>query len=248
MPILLDIGNTAITYGIYSGGRLHANGSTLYNGIPKLALKWSNSGLYNDKNVVLSSVVPKITKKVQKYFNPAKGWKMWVAGKNLPLKIHHKYKEINKLGIDRRVNIYGAIRIYKLPLLIFDFGTALTVDYVSAKGVFEGGLIIPGPEISFQALIGRAALLPKNARLPRKAFRLDARNTVECMNSGILFGYGAMVDGLVDRFKHLYGNKLRVLATGGFSQHLKPFVRSFNRVDPLHSLKSLLLLYKDSLQ
>lgn len=246
MLILLDVGNTAVTYGIYDGGRLLYSGSSLYNHIPKIVKNWSKSGRDNNSvNIIISSVVPKITPIIRKSIKGNKRVKIWVVRENLPIPIKHKYRNIKQLGIDRAVDIYGALRMYKAPLLILDFGTAITADYVSKKGVFEGGMIIPGPQISFQALIARGALLPKNLRLPRTHKSFLGRNTYDCMASGILEGYGALTDELISRFKKRFGKNLRVIATGGFAEHLKPYVHPFDIYDPRHSIKSLLLLAKD---
>ena len=135
--------------------------------------------------------------------------------------------------------------MYKLPILIIDYGTAITFDYVDAKGVFKGGMIVPGPETALRALGQRAALLPKNLRLPRRTASFLGRNTRECMESGILEGYGAMTDELIRRFRSRYGENLRVLATGGFAGHIRPYAKNIQIVDPKHSIKSLLALWRE---
>ena len=108
-----------------------------------------------------------------------------------------------------------------------------------------GGFIIRGPEISFQALINRAALIPKSLRLPTRAKGMIGRSTLDCVSSGILQGYGAMADELVTRLKSKYGRKLKSIATGGFAAHLKPFMKKVAVFDPLLSLKSIHLIYRD---
>ena len=188
---------------------------------------------------------PKITLFIKKSFKANSRIKLWVVSENLPIQIKHKYKNISQLGNDRKLNIYGATRIYKLPLLIIDYGSAITLDYVSKDATFQGGMIIPGPEISFQALLQRAALIPKNVRLPHKTKSLLGKTTYDCMKSGILEGYGAMTDGLIQRFRSKFGKNLKVLTTGGFTKHLGPFTKSIQIFDPKLSVKSLLLLFKE---
>lgn len=244
MLLLLDIGNTAATYGITHKNRLLRSGSCLYTDIPKIIDNCYKSGSYNQLSVVLSSVVPKITSKIR-YLSKSKKADLWVVGKDLKVPVKSSYRRGQGIGSDRIVNVYGALEMHRLPVLMIDFGTAVTFDYISKNGVFEGGMIIPGPEISFQALIARAALLPKSMRLPKKAASFLGRTTYDCMTSGILQGFGAMTDGLIERFKAHYG-KLHVVATGGFATHLKPFVSGFDTVDPLHSIKALHLLAKSS--
>lgn len=247
MLALLDVGNTSITYGIYAGGRFLASGNVKNDDIPKIDKILSKSGSKVIDEIVLSSVVPQITRKIEKRFRSKKGVTLYIAGKDLKVPIRHKYKNINKLGVDRSVNIYGALKIYKTPLVVIDFGTAITMDYVSPKGIFEGGLIIPGPEISFQALIKRAALIPKSLHLPSESESFLGRDTLNCIKSGVLEGYGALTSGLLAKFREKYGKNVRFIATGGFARHLKPFIRGSITIDPLHSLKSLLLLYKSTL-
>lgn len=171
--------------------------------------------------------------------------KIWVLGQDIKPLFPHKYRPLKTLGMDRRVNIYGALRMYKPPLLIIDFGTAITADYVSKKGVFEGGMIIPGPELAYHSLIKKAALLPRTLPLPRRAPSLTARNTYGCLQSGVLHGFAAMTEGIIDRFRSERGTDLKVILTGGYAQHLVPYMKGRYRFDPKHSIKSLLMIYKD---
>lgn len=243
MLIAFDIGNTAATYGIYKKGRLKQFGSCLYSDIPKIVKNCKESGVNNNQSIIVSSVVPQITSKIKNLIS-SKKVSLMVAGENLPVPLKHRYPKNGSLGIDRIINVYGALQMYKAPALVIDFGTAVTFDYLSKKGVFEGGMIIPGPELSFQALIERAARLPKKTRLPHKTRSFLGTTTIDCLHSGILHGYGAMTDGLIERFKSKYGKGLKVVATGGFAKHLKPYTRQFEIVDPQHSVKSLYLVYK----
>lgn len=193
--------------------------------------------------MIIASVFPKITQKVRKIARQKLGRShIWEVGQNLKPQISHNYKHINKLGSDRLINIYGAGRLYKPPLLILDFGTALTCDLVSKDGVFLGGLIVPGPEIAFNALWEKTALLPK-LPFPKGKVSFLGTDTREGMKSGILQGYGAMTDGLVERFKAKFGKKLRVIATGGLARTLRSYAPSINTVDPLLTLKSLYLAF-----
>ncbi len=244
--IAIDIGNTAATVGFYEAGRLLDFGSIYYNDIPKYISKFNKSGENRRLDIVISSVFPEITRKIKKNINPQEGQKLWIVGQNLPIKLRHKYSDFSVLGCDRKVNAYGAVRMYKLPILVIDYGTAITFDYIDAKGVFQGGLIIPGPETAYRSLSQRAALLPKNTPLPRKTKSFLGKNTQECMASGILEGYGAMTDELIQRFRKRYGKNLRALATGGFASVIRPYTKQIDTVDPQHSIKSLLTLWRDS--
>ena len=244
MLAVLDIGNTSVTYGIYKGERLISFRSEIHINIPKIVKKIRKSGGNSNITVLISSVVPKITHQLKRTFIQAPRIKLLVLGENIEVPVKHNYGQPKRLGQDRLVNVYGAIQMYKPPLLVIDYGTAVTMDYVSRRGVFEGGLIIPGPEISFQALIEKAALLPKKLRLPERSTSFIGKTTYDCMSSGILQAYGAMTDGLIERFRKQYGPKLFVIATGGFAKHLKIYSKNVDRVDPGHSIKSLYLLFQ----
>jgi len=243
--LAIDVGNTAATFGFYEGGRLIDFGSMCYSNIPKYAKKLSKSGGKIHFDVIISSVFPKMTEFLKKELKGIKGLRLWVVGRNIPIKIRHNYINYNGLGVDRKVNIYGTIQMYRLPMLIIDFGTAITFDYVDSKGVFQGGMIIPGPETAYKALGQRAALLPKGLPLPVKARSFLGRNARGCMESGILEGYGAMTDELISRFRTRYGKNLRVLATGGFAEVIRPYARHIDTIDPKHSIKSLLALWRN---
>ncbi len=243
--LAIDIGNTAATIGFYEGGRLLEFGSMYYNNIPKYVRKLAKGGKKSHLNVVISSVFPKMTSFLKCKLQSINGLKIWVAGSNIPIKIRHKYINYNGLGVDRKVNIYGVIRMYRLPMLIIDYGTATTFDYIDSKGVFRGGMIVPGPETAYRALAQRAALLPKGLSMPKRAKSFLGRNARECMESGILEGYGAMTDELIMRFRKKYGKNLRVLATGGFAGVIRPYAKYIDTIDPRHSIKSLLALFRN---
>ena len=244
--LAIDIGNTAATVGFYEGGRLLNFGSIYYDDIPKYASKATGSGKDIHLDIVISSVFPKITNKLKLELGSRKEQKVWLVGKNLPIDIRHKYSNYSGLGCDRKVNIYGAARMYRLPILVIDYGTAITLDYIDPKGVFQGGMIIPGPETALRALCQRAALLPKNLGMPKRTKSFLGRNAKDCMESGLLEGCGAMTDELIQRFRNRYGKNLRVLATGGFAGVIRPFTKNIDIVDPQHSIKSLLALWREN--
>jgi type III pantothenate kinase len=244
--LAIDVGNTAATVGFYQAGRLLCFKSMKYGDIPKFSVKLNESGKNSHLDVIISSVFPKITSFLKCKLQCIKGVRICTVGRNLPIKIRHNYRNYNTLGVDRKVNIYGAVRMYRLPMLVIDYGTAITFDYIDAKGVFRGGMIIPGPETAYRALAQKAALLPKRLSFPKKTNAFLGKNTRECMESGILEGYGAMTDELILRFRKRYGKNLRVLATGGFAGVLSPYAKHIDIIDPKHSVKSLLALWRES--
>lgn len=243
--LAIDIGNTAATVGFYEGGRLASFSSMKYNAIPKYAKKLVGCGEKSHLDVVIGSVFPKITDLIKKQLGNVKGLKIWIAGRNLPIKIRHNYKNYARLGVDRKVNVYGAVRMYRLPMIVIDYGTAITFDYIDSRGSFRGGMIILGPETAYTALAQKASLLPKGLPFPAGTKCFIGRNTRECMETGILEGYGAMTDELILRFKKRYGRNLRVLATGGLATVISAYTKHIDTVDPKHSIKALLALWRN---
>ena len=246
--IVIDLGNSATTYGVYSGVKLKSSGYLQNNNIPKLIGYLHKSGaLIRSRSVLISSVVPdltfKLTKSISRFISKNRIHRVESILKG---KVLMRYSR-KTLGSDRLVNIYGAVRQYKLPILIADFGTAITFDYISKKGIFEGGLIVPGIKLSADALAEKTALLPKLKEI-KSVHKLVGRNTKDAMYSGLLNGFGALSDGLIERFRKQYDSKLKVLATGGFAMKIAPYVKRFDYIDPLHTIRSLALIYRNEIK
>ncbi len=245
--LAIDIGNTAVKTGLCKSGAIFNCKTSKINDVPKYINKFIKSGKYNHLDVLICSVDPKKTSYIKKSMVCHNNAKLWVLGSNIDLKIRHNYKEYNKLGMDRKVGCYGALKMYKMPLLIISYGTAITCDYLDRTGTFQGGLIIPGPAIALKALSKSASLLP-TIHFPRKKPGFLGRDTKKCMEYGILEGYGSMADELARRFKIRYDKKIRVLATGGLSKTIAPHSASIDILDPFHTLKSLALIWREKIQ
>lgn len=150
-----------------------------------------------------------------------------------------------EVGSDRIVNSLAAINMYGGPAIVVDFGTATTFDCISAKGEYVGGAIAPGIEISIDALSNRGAQLHKIELVrPRHVI---AKNTVEALQSGIIFGFAGQVDGLVDRMaEELCDNPddVKVVATGGLAPLVLEEARSIDAFEPWLTLHGLRLIYE----
>ncbi|MDX6741806.1 type III pantothenate kinase [Actinocorallia sp. A-T 12471] len=150
-----------------------------------------------------------------------------------------------EVGSDRIVNSLAAINLYGGPAIVVDFGTATTFDCISAKGEYVGGAIAPGIEISIDALSVRGAQLHKIELVrPRHVI---AKNTVEALQSGIIFGFAGQVDGLVDRMaEELSDNpdEVKVVATGGLAPLVLEEARSIDAFEPWLTLHGLRLIYE----
>ena len=164
-----------------------------------------------------------------------------IVGRNIPLPLRNLYRYPRRVGTDRLVNAYAGVSIYGAPLIVVDFGTAITFDVISPKKAYLGGMILPGLKISLDALFEHTALLPK-VRL-NKPHEFIGRDTKSSMLSGLVYGFSVLTDGLVQRIKKEIGRKTRVIATGGNSNLIVPYCTEIDAQDPFLTLKGLNLLY-----
>ena len=148
-----------------------------------------------------------------------------------------------EVGADRIVNAVAAFDLYGKSSIVVDFGTAITFDCISSKGEYLGGAIMPGVSISLDALANKTAKLPRIdvSIPPQKAI---GANTVDAIKSGLLFGYGAMVDGLIKKLSAEFTDSPQVIATGGMSELIAGYTESIQTVDLMLTLKGLYLLYE----
>ena len=239
----IDIGNSSISVGREMDGKLSFFYEFKEDSIPKLCKIISYCGIKYENKVVMCSVVPKIEKLVCDRLRHYKILNYLVLGKHLPIRIASKYASFKQLGNDRKANVYGALGRWKPPFLIIDFGTATTIDYVSANRVFEGGLIIPGIKSCLDLLHEKTALLPPVRIKPVPYFL--GRSTKAGMLSGVLNGYGAMVDGLVREFKSRYGTNLKTIGTGGLVDIVGKYCGGFDHADPMLTLQGIRDVYQD---
>jgi type III pantothenate kinase len=149
----------------------------------------------------------------------------------------------SEVGADRIVNAVAAFEQYHKSAIVVDFGTAITFDCISSKGEYLGGAIMPGMNISLDALASRTAKLPRIdiSSPPRKAI---GPSTVDAIKSGLLFGYGAMVDGLIRKLSAEFPDTPHVIATGGMAELISRYTEAIQTVDPMLTLKGLFLLHE----
>jgi len=234
--LAIDIGNTNITAGLFHGCKLVKKEK-----IPtSVCSLYKRIARYPADRAIISSVVPLALARMVCELGRISKCKVIILGKDIKVPVKNLYRNKDEVGQDRLVNAFGARAIYGSPAVIIDFGTAITFDIVSKNGSYLGGLILPGIEMGLRSLYEKTALLPRVELKPARS--IIGKDTVNSMRGGILFGYGAMCDGLVERYVALLGRGVRVIATGGNAELIKNYACSIQIVDEDLTLKSLALI------
>ncbi len=251
MLLAIDVGNTNTVLGLYDGDDLVHDwrlrtvvdhtvdeyGMLIYN-----LYKNSKVSPKAIKAIIISCVVPPMLHILEplckKYFNI----KPMIVGPGIKTGMPIHYDNPREVGADRIVNAVAAFERYKGDIIIVDFGTATTFDYVSAKGEYMGGCICPGIMISSEALFQKAAKLPRIEIIRPKT--VVGKDTVSSMQAGILYGYAGLVDGLVERIKGEVKSDPKVIATGGLAKIIASETKSIHVVDDMLTLEGLRIIYK----
>jgi type III pantothenate kinase len=187
---------------------------------------------------IISSVVPQSLFNLRNLSRRYLKVEPLVVGENAELGIPIRIQKPSEAGADRLVNAIGGYLKYGGPLILIDSGTATTFDLVGADGAFEGGLIAPGINLSMQALHSAAARLPRVAIA--KPAHVIGKGTVEAMQSGVFWGYVALIEGLIERIKREYHAPLQVIATGGVASLFEGATDRIDAFDPDLTLRGLL--------
>jgi len=194
--------------------------------------------------VIIASVVPTQQQTWQEFSNKYVNCSpLLVNGQSLKTGITIVTDNPAEVGADRIVNAVAAFEQYGKSCIVVDFGTAITFDCISAKHEYLGGAIMPGMSISLDALASRTAKLPRIdiSIPPRQAI---GANTIDAIKSGLLFGFGAMVDGLIKKLSAEFNDTPQVIATGGMSELIASYTESIRIVDPMLTLKGLYILHE----
>jgi type III pantothenate kinase len=249
--LLVDAGNTNTVFGIYRGGRVTESfrlstrtdrtadeyGALVLPLLHRLGLDPEATGA-----MLISSVVPPLHPTIERlarqYFRVEPVFVEPGIRTGLPI----RYDNPSEVGADRIVNAVAARELYGTPVVVVDFGTATTFDVVNAAGEYAGGIIAPGISISAEALFAQASRLYRvDVRPPQQ---LVGRNTSGAMQSGIYYGYVALVDGILARLHDEIPDLRTVVATGGDAEMIAGGSKYIREVDDRLTLTGLKLIYE----
>jgi type III pantothenate kinase len=251
MLLAIDVGNTHTVVGLFAGDRLEDHwriATASERTSDELALMiqqflgfhgFSFGGAIT--GVAVSSGVPTMTAALREMTERYFGFAALVLEPGVRTGMPILYDNPKEVGADRIANAVGAFELFGGPVVVVDFGTATTVEAVSAKGEYLGGAIVPGIEISLEALFGRAAGLRRVELVePRQVI---GKSTIESIQSGAIYGFSGQVDALVDRFVAELGTAA-VVATGGLADLIVPHTRTVQHNEPWLTLLGLRLIFE----
>ena len=194
-------------------------------------------------DMIISCVVPPLLSTIEEFAEKYFHIKPLIVGPGIKTGMPIRYDNPKEVGADRIVNAVAAYEKYKSALVIVDFGTATTFDYVSADGAYMGGAIAPGVLISCEALFQKASKLPRVEIFARPK-SVIAKDTISSMNVGIIYGYAGLVDGIVNRMKKESGEELTVVATGGLAPIICEVSETIDHVEEFLTLAGLMIVFK----
>jgi len=250
MLLTIDVGNTNITLGLYQDEELGPRWrlATVHDRMPDEyglqfvgLMEHSGVRIENIQGVCLASVVPPLTGKIIEACCAYIKQEPLVVDAGVKTGVRVRYEDPRAVGADRIVDAAAVQYFYGGPACVVDFGTATTFDAISADGDYLGGAIAPGIGIAAEALFMRTAKLPRvDIQRPPAAI---GRNTVHSIQSGLLYGYVGLVEGMVARFRGELGENMKVIGTGGLAEIVARETSVLQIIAPWLTLDGLRLIW-----
>lgn len=251
MLLTIDVGNTNVTLGLYEGEKLgphwrlatdHARMPDEY-GLQLLGLlEHASLAVKSLTGICLASVVPQLTQRVVQASRIYLGQEPLVVDAGVKTGIRIRYEDPRAVGADRVADAVAALRLYGGPACIIDFGTATTFNAVTKEGEYLGGAITAGINLAADALFTHAAKLQRiDLQRPPSVI---GRNTTHAMQSGLLFGYVSMAEGMVARFRQELGSDMKVIATGGLAETIAGETKVIDVLAPWLTLDGLRIIWE----
>lgn len=250
MLIAIDVGNTQTVMGLYDGEELvdswrlstvRERTADEYRLFLTGLLRQDGYRLEDIDGVALASVVPTAKAAMIEVASDMIGGELVVVGPGIRTGMPINIDNPREVGADRVVNSVAAMDRYGSPVVAVDFGTSTNIDVVDASGAYVGGAIAPGLEVSLDALISATAAL-RRVDLAEPPSPIG-RNTIEAIQSGLLYGHAGLVDGIVERIVAEVGGEPPVVATGGLASTIVPHCRTVAKVDATLTLDGLRIIY-----
>ncbi len=268
MLLAIDVGNTHITVGAFHGKKLahtwRLNTFRHYTAdelgihfrqllssvhpsplLPLPSKRGEGGGEGSLRGVCIASVVPSLDEPLQEMSRRYLKHTPLMVTPKTKLSIKNLYKNPEEVGADRLVNAVAVYALYRKPAIVVDFGTATTLDCISAKGEYLGGAICPGMELAGEWLATHTAKLPRVTfrSVPSRAI---GKTTKESLQSGLFWGYISLVDGLLHRLTKEIGGRPLIVATGGLSPVIGPYLKPVPKILPNLTLDGLRMIWEQN--
>ncbi len=244
----IDIGNTTVSLGVINGRKILGRYSIELKSSQKdfsvqlVRILKKVQKRYLPDTVAICSVVPERLKTIESLVKRHLKIKPLVIGRDVNVPIKNKYRHPHSVGQDRLVGAYAVKLLYGAPAIIIDFGTAITFDIVSAKGEYEGGMIVPGLQLSVESLFQKTAMLPKLEKI-RSPRSFIGKTTQDSILNGLIYGYGTMCSGMIDLIKRKIRQRPKIIVTGGYTRLMRKYIaHKIDKIDPHLIFKGLYLI------